>query len=274
VLPVSEFPQFASQGAATYNFAGGPFSPVEGSRYAAGVHQDDSYMRLTKTIDLRTVTAADAPQLQFQLSLNSETGYDHAIIEAHTVGQENWTTLPDRNGGTRTTVPAECSAGFLLEEHPFLRHYITGPPDTADCTSSGSSGAWNSFTGSTGGWIDVAADLAAYAGQQVEISISYVTDPGTGGVGAFVDDTKVVIGGVATAADGFEGATSTWTVQGEPAGSPPTTGNWVIGPQAVNFFAGTSTSDSLLLGFGLEQITAPADRTKLMKQALSGLGVR
>ena len=38
----------------------------------------------------------------------------------------------------------------------------------------------------------MAFDLSAYAGQQVEVSITYVTDPGTGGVGAFVDDTKVV----------------------------------------------------------------------------------
>ena len=48
----------------------------------------------------------------------------------------------------------------------------------------------------------------------------------------------------------------------------------MIGPKAVNFFAGTSTEDTLLLGFGLEQITNPADRTALMRRALSGLGVR
>jgi hypothetical protein len=41
----------------------------------------------------------------------------------------------------------------------------------------------------------------------------------------------------------------------------------------VNFFAGTSTEDTLLLGVGLEQITAPADRTALMRRALGGLGV-
>ena len=68
----------------------------------------------------------------------------------------------------------------------------------------------------------------------------------------------------------------TWTVRPvRPRTRPqPNAGNWQIGPKAVNFFAGTSTSDSLLLGFGLEQVTAPADRAKLMKQALSGLGVR
>jgi hypothetical protein len=101
-----------------------------------------------------------------------------------------------------------------------------------------------------------------------------VTDPSTGGIGAFVDDTALVVGGTRTQQDGFEGATSTWTVQGEPEGSPPTVGNWVIGPQAVNFYAGTSTEDTLLLGFGLEQVTNPADRAALIRRAFSGLGVR
>ena len=34
VLPVAEFPQFKSQGAAKYDFTGSPFSPVEGTKYA------------------------------------------------------------------------------------------------------------------------------------------------------------------------------------------------------------------------------------------------
>ena len=49
-------------------------------------------MRLTKTVDL---TGATAAQLQFQLSINTEPAYDNVIVEAHTVGQDDWTTLPD-----------------------------------------------------------------------------------------------------------------------------------------------------------------------------------
>lgn len=58
----------------------------------------------------------------------------------------------------------------------------------------------------------------------------------------------------------LEGATSTWTVQDGAEGSPPTLGNWEIGPQAIDFVAGTSTADTLLLGFGLEQVATPARR--------------
>jgi hypothetical protein len=271
VLPVSEFPQFASQGAAQYDFTGDPFTPVEGSNYAAAVHADQSYMRLTKTVDLTGVAGSANPQLNFKLSVHTETDYDHVFVEARTPGQDNWTTLPEAGGKSQTDVPAECDdPGFLLTLHPFLRHYFQGD----NCASAGSSGDWNSFTGAGRGWQDVTFDLSDYAGQQVELSITYMTDPGTGGVGVFVDDTKIIVGGAVTQADGFEGATSTWTVGGPPAGSPPNSGNWVIGPKAVNFFAGTSTKDTLLLGVGLEQVTSPADRTALMRRSLSGLGVR
>ena len=268
VLPADEFPQFASHAAAEYPFEGGPYSPVEGERYAGAVHADNSYTRLTKTVDLNSVAAADDPQLQFQLSLSSETDYDHLLIEARTAGGDDWTTLPDLNGGTSTDVPADCEQGFLLELHPFLEHYLTGGNP---CTNTGTSGAWNSFTGSTDGWTQVAADLSAYAGEQVELSITYVTDPAGGGVGAFVDDTSVVAGGSTLEADGFEEATSTWAVTGPPAGSPPTTAEWEFGEQLVNFYAATATEDTLLLGFGLEQLASDEERASLIGQALDGL---
>ncbi len=266
LLPVAEFPQFASQGAAEYVSAGGasPFAPVEGTRYAGALHSDASYMRLARTVDLTNATTA---QLQFQLSINTEPSYDNVIVEAHTVGQDNWTTLPDLNAGTQTDPPAECVAGgFLLTMHPFLSHYLGGP----DCTAPGSSGGWNSFTGSTGGWQQAAFDLGAFTGAPVEVSVSYVTDPGSGGVGAFVDDTSVVVDGV-TDVDGFEAATSSWTVGGPPAGSPPNQGNWVISERLVNAYAATSTEDSLLLGFGLEQLADGAARADLLRRALPAL---
>ena len=266
-LPADEFPQFTSHGSVEYVTQGvDPFAPVEGTRYAGALHQDASYMRLQKTIDL---TGATAAELQFQVSIDTEPQYDNVIVEAHTVGQDNWTTLPDMNGGTQTDPPAECAeGGFLLQMHPFLGHYLGGP----DCTAPGTSGTWNSFTsGSTaGGWHQATVDLSGFAGEEVEVSISYVTDPNTGGVGAFVDDTHVIVDGV-DSADGFEGATSTWTVGGPPSGSAPNAGNWQISEKLVNAFAGTSTEDTLLLGFGLEQLSTDAERADLLERALGGL---
>jgi hypothetical protein len=263
VLPPAQFPQFASQGSVDY-----AFPPVEGNRYAAALHADDSYMRLTRTtLDL---SEAQNAQLQFQLLLSSEEGYDHVIVEARTPGQDNWTTLPtvaESELATSTTPPSECQPnGFLLNLHPFLRRYLGG----AGCTGPGSTGRWNSFTGTTDGWQDVAIDLSSFAGQQVELSISYVTDPGTGGVGTFVDDTRVVVDGVETSADGFEGATSEWSPAAPPVGSEDSPGEWHVGGK-VDVIGGTSTEDTLLLGFGLEQLATPQQRTDLIGRALGGM---
>jgi hypothetical protein len=262
VLPVDEFPQFASQAAARYPFRVDPFAPVEGTRYAGLLHADDSYSRLTRTVSV-PAGATDA-QLRFQLSYDTEEGYDHVIVEARTAGGDDWTTLPESGGATQTDPPAECTDDpFLLEEHPFLVNYLS-----EDCTPPGDTGDWNSFTGSSDGWQQVAFDLTSYAGSDVELSITYVSDPFTGGVGAFVDDTHVVIDGVDDA-DGFEGASSAWAPGSVPPGSPPAAARWRIGEDL--FAAGTSTEDTLLLGFGLEQLSSDAERADLIGRALDGL---
>ncbi|HEU4490631.1 MAG TPA: M14 family metallopeptidase, partial [Jiangellales bacterium] len=139
VLPEDQFPQFASQGAAEYasTSTANPYAPIEGERYAGALHADSSYMRLTRTVDVPAAPATT--QLRFQLSYSVEPAYDHVIIEARTPGQDNWTTLPDLEGGTSTAPPAECAAGgFLLALHPFLANYLGG----ADCTEPGDTGTW------------------------------------------------------------------------------------------------------------------------------------
>ena len=120
VLPVEQFPQFASKGAAEYDFTGDPTTPPEGSNYAAAVHADYSYMRLTKTFDLRNITAAQAPKFTAQLSYLTEDGFDHVIVEARTAGGSDWTTLPDLNGRTSNEPSQQCEQGYLLEAHPWL----------------------------------------------------------------------------------------------------------------------------------------------------------
>ncbi len=139
------------------------------------------------------------------------------------MGQDNWTTLPDLNGGTTTTVPTECEENFLLDEHPWLERYLTrGNP----CLPTWTTGSLNAFTGNSEGWQQVAVDLSPYAGQQVEVSISYVTDPGTGGFGVFVDDTRIVVGGQVVEAEGFETGLGPWAVTGPPEGSPASGPRW------------------------------------------------
>ncbi|MBC6460521.1 M14 family metallopeptidase [Actinomadura sp. HBU206391] len=268
VLPTAQFPQFRSWKAGDYLGAAGPYEPYEGAWYLTGTHEDSLYRRLTRTIDLSSVTAAQAPALQAQIAYSTELGYDHVLLEAHTVGAEDWTTLPDKNGRTQTTVPTECEADFFLDMHPFLGHYLTGGNP---CGNTGSSGAWNSFTGSSGGWVPVAFDLSAYAGKKVEVSIAYVSDPFTGGTGLFVDDTRVTTSGGQIDAEGFETGLGPWAIQGAPAGSPGNISEFVRSQALIDSVSAVATPDSLTFGFGLEQVKTPAERNLLMGRALKHL---
>ena len=148
--------------------------------------------------------------------------------------------------------------------HPFLRHYLGRPGTRARRRTSGD---WNSFTGSTGGWQQVAVrPVGRSPAAQVEVSISYVTDPFTGGVGAFVDDTRLVVDGVTTAGR-FEGATSAWARRRRPRAARTA----ALGHRRAAPLAATATRDTILLGFGLEQLATDQDRATLVRRALRGL---
>jgi hypothetical protein len=268
VLPPAQFPQFKSTKAGDYAGATSAFEPIEGAFYVAGTHEDDLYRRLTRTIDLTGVPAAQAPKLQAQLSYSTENGYDNVILEAHTAGAEDWTTLPEAGGRTSTTVPTECEAGFLLEGHPFLGHYLTGGNP---CGNTGSSGSWNALTGTSNGWVPVTYDLSAYAGKQVQVSIAYVSDPGTGGTGLFIDDTKVTTTGGTLDAEGFESGLGPWAIEGAPAGSAANVSEFIRTEALIDSVSAVATKDTLVFGFGLEQAATPAERNALVGRAMKHL---
>lgn len=268
-LPAARFPQFKSAQAGQYAGVVNPYAPFAGAGMAAATHDDDDWKRLTRTIDLTKVTAADKPQLKTALNWNTEQGYDHALLEARTAGGEDWTTLPDAGGLSSTTVPAECEAGFFMNDHPFLRRYLT--LDGGGCSPKGTSGDWNSFTGSSGGWKQVSFDLSAYAGKTVEVSLSYVTDPGSGGRGVFADEARVSVGGADQAVEGFESSLGAWTATGAPAGSPDVPGDWSRSGELFKSYASVTTRNTVLFGFGLEHLPAAADRSVLVGKALRSL---
>ncbi|MBT2402261.1 MULTISPECIES: M14 family metallopeptidase [unclassified Streptomyces] len=268
-LAPTQFPQFKSAQAGQYAGVVNPYAPYAGTGMASAAHEDDDWKRLTRTIDLTGVSAADKPQLKTALNWNVEEGYDHAVLESHTVGADDWTTLPEAGGLSSATVPEECGAGFFVNGHPFLRHYLTVA--SGGCTAQGTSGSWNSFTGSSGGWKQVSFDLSAYAGKSVEVSLSYVTDPGSGGRGVFADEARLSVGGTEQAAEGFETSLGAWTAQGSPAGSPEVPGDWARTGELFKSYASVTTRNTVLLGFGLEHVPAAADRAVLVSKALRSL---
>ncbi|MGM9343951.1 M14 family zinc carboxypeptidase [Streptomyces salinarius] len=268
-LDPGTYPQFASAGAGKFAGTVNPYGPYAGEWMAAAVHTDDAYKRLTRTVDLTGVTASDRPVLRTQLLWDTERGYDHALVEAHTTGADDWTTLPEANGATGTAVPAECAAGFYMAGHPWLAHYLTLSDD--GCTATGTTGQWNSLTGSSGGWKQVEFDLSAYAGKSVELSIAYVTDPGSGGRGVLADEASLVVGGTATQTEGFETSLGAWQVSGPPAGSPAVLKDWTRTGTLFQTYGAVTTDDTVLLGFGLEHLAEPAARAALVRQALHAL---
>jgi murein tripeptide amidase MpaA len=269
-LSAAQYPQFASAaGAGAFSGTVNPYGPYEGSYMAAAVHTDDAYKRLTRTIDLTGVAAADKPTLRSQMLWDTEPGYDHAVVEVHTTGADDWTTLPEAGGATSAAVPTECEAGFFAREHPWIKHYLT--VSAAGCTATGSSGQWNSLTGASSGWQPVAFDLSAYAGRSIEVSVSYITDPSTGGHGVLVDNTSLVVGGNAVDTEGFEASLGPWSVAGPPAGSPAVLRDWARTGELFRTYGAVTTDDTVLLGFGLEHVAAAADRAALIGKALSAL---
>ncbi|MEU5422717.1 M14 family zinc carboxypeptidase [Streptomyces sp. NPDC020667] len=266
-LPPADFPQFRSAPAGDYSGVRSPFQPYAGSWMAAARHRDSAWMRLARTVDLTGAKAADRPALGFWLSHDTEQGYDNAVVEVHTVGRDDWTTLPDARGGTTDQAPLDC--GSTLALHPFLAHYLT--LRSGSCVGQGSTGGWHAFTGSSGGWRQVSFDLGAYAGRKIEVAVSYVTDPGSGGRGVFVDDATVTVGGTAQPTEGFETSLVPWTVPGPPAGSPGNAGDWARSRELGHYAAAVTTSDTALLGFGLEHVSNGNDRARLLGNVLHAI---
>ncbi|GIJ22534.1 M14 family metallopeptidase [Micromonospora lutea] len=262
-LPPEQFPQFASSAPVGWERPGGaPFDPRTGEWYLFSGQSDESFKRLSRTVDL---TGASGGELRFFTSFDIETNWDFMFVEAREVGTDNWTTLPDTGGLTTQATGDSCTSGWVAQLHPFLAHY-----QGADCSPTGSTGQWHAATGSSNGWKEFVADLSGYAGRQVEVSITYASDWATQGLGVFVDDTRVVVDGATVAETSFETDLGGWTVAGAPDGSAPAANDWSRSQQAFEEGSVVVTRDTVYLGFGLEGL-APAARDELVARSLTHL---
>jgi|GEM_PF-208174 len=199
--------------------------PQTGEQLAVSQQSEPSFKRLARTISV----PADGTTLSFWITRDTEPTWDFVFVEAHTVGDEDWTTLPDMNGHTGQDTGLSCP--YWLGLHPFLEHYQTDNGD-GTCAAQGSSGDWWAVSGTSYGAEQWQVDLSAYAGRDVEVSISYASDDLFQLAGAFVDDVVVSNGPGTTSfeddGDTFDG----WTVPGAPAGSAPNPNDWIAGTEA------------------------------------------
>jgi hypothetical protein len=273
ILPKTIYPQFASDEAVHINQPPA-FDPPDGQFYAVAKSNDASYQRLRRTIDLTNVTST--ADLSFKLSYDTEETYDFVFVEAHTVGQDDWTTLPDANGNTSTDVGSSCDINWDTL-HPFLAHYQTNTnksqdPARADCTNTGTTGSWNAATGNSGGFKDWKIDLSAYKGKQVEIAITYAQDFASAGLGVFLDQVQVTKDGQPAEATSFETDLGGFEAGPAPEGSENDT-QWQRS-ESVGYVvgAGVATPDTLYWGFGFEGVSSAEQRTAVMRSAMQYLG--
>jgi hypothetical protein len=261
-LPPAQFPQFASSAPVDWVRPGAaPFDPRTGAWYVYSGRSDVSYKRLTRTVDL---TAATSGELNFWTSYDTEADWDFMFVEAHEVGTDNWTTLPDTNGHTTQSTGDSCTEGWVAL-HPFLAHY-----QGADCSPTGTTGSWNAASGASGGWVNWSVDLSSFAGKQVELSISYASDWAFQGLGVFLDDVTVSANGSPVATTSFEAGLDGWTVAGPPPGSAPGSTDWARSQLAFEEGAVITTGDTVYTGFGLEGL-APAARDDFVMRSLRHL---
>jgi hypothetical protein len=146
---------------------------------------------------------------------------------------------------------------------------LADPASLAGSLPDPTTGAWNAADADSGGWQQWSINLNAYAGQQVDIRISYASDWATQGLGVFVDDVTLPDG----SSTSFEGGdTGGWVASGPPPGSAPNVNNWVL-TTAAGFPEGATitTEDTLLLGFGLEAVTGADTRAAVMGRAMDYL---
>jgi hypothetical protein len=260
-LPPAQFPQFGGSASVDWSRPGpAPFDPHTGAWYLYSGRSDVSYKRLTRTINL---TGASSGKLNFRASYDTEADWDYLFVEAHEVGTDSWTTLPDANGHTQTGTGDSCAEGWN-ELHPHIDHY-----QGADCSPTGTTGVWNAASGASGGWQEWSVDLSAFAGKQVEVSISYASDWGTQGVGVFLDDATVTVNGAAVAQTSFEDGLGGWTLAGPPPGSEGS-GNFTRSQVAFDEGAVVITRDTVFTGFGLEGLD-PAARRDFVARAMKHL---
>ena len=282
---IPDFPEFAAgtefgaDRAITFNRKPS-FDPPTGDWYMSSGSDNYGYKRLTTTVDL---TGRDAAELAFKISYDTEPGYDFVFVEARTVGGTDWKTLVDLNGHTSTSVGVGCTeaSDYWLSAHPHLREYIvraaeptTPGGSTYDCHPK-SAGSWNAATGNSAGYQDwrIALDNADFEGDQLEVSIVYQTDPGTLGLGAFVDDAVVTSGATTLSSTSFEDDMGAWTVPGALPGSGGNANDWTRS-QSLGLVdgPGVRTGHSIIWGFGLEAVDGADKRAALLSNALRYLG--
>ncbi|CAA9347907.1 MAG: putative metallopeptidase [uncultured Nocardioidaceae bacterium] len=200
-----------------------PFArPRTGDRLAFVPGEDDVYRRLTRSLTVPD----DGARVSFFVDRDTEEAFDFFTVEAHTVGADDWTTLPDLKGHTRRFPGGACPRS--LEIHPFLEHYLSSQGGEELCRPRGSTGRWHAASGRSRGHERWVVDLSRFAGSRVELSLTTVTDESVTDVGVHVDDIRVSTGEGTTSFEADGDPWDGWRATGPPPGSPAAGTAWSL----------------------------------------------
>jgi Peptidase family M1 domain/Peptidase M1 N-terminal domain len=272
-----------------------PFAvPRTGDQFVVSSQADSSYQRLARSFDV----PVSGGNLSFWLTRATEQDWDFVFVEAHTVGQDDWTTLQDVNGHTDQSTGQSCPNGWQ-QIHPQLAHYQTVEAD-GSCSPHGSTGTWWAATGASDGPEQWQVDLGGWAGRSVEVVVAYASDQEVQGSGVAVDDVVVPFASGSTSFEDDGDTMDGWTVPGAPPGSPGNDGDFQIRvaadiestgdivdqalsdqPQILSFLStqfgpypfgagGGIVDDSDAFGFALENQTRPIYAPGFFSDRISG----
>ena len=136
---------------------------------------DESITTLARTFDL---SEAEQAILSYWTWYDIEPHYDYATVEASTDGGQHW--------------------------------HILSTPSGTDVDPYGNNPGW-SYTGRSAGWIQEEVDLSDYAGQEIFVRFSYITDEAITGEGLLLDGISLLEG---QHNDSMEAGTDGWRAQG------------------------------------------------------------
>lgn len=177
----ADYYEFRCDGTLTLNFAGARTVPVvkaqaHSGRYAVWSHRnDESVTTLTRAFDFGGLSSVT---LSYWVWYDLEAEYDYAYLKVSEDGGRTWA--------------------------------IVRAPGTTDRNPNGTGLGWG-YTGDSGGWVEESVDLSQYAGQEVLVRFSYVTDAALNMPGLLLDDVSVP---QLNYFEDFENGADGWQAQG------------------------------------------------------------
>ena len=216
----ADYYHLRGDGQVTVDFTGSTRVPLLDTTPPSGRHfwyasrTNYSHMRLTRALDLSTVVTAT---LNYSVYHDIEYGYDFAYVSISEDGGETWQGLE-----------AEQMQGLVEADNP-----------------AGKALTDRFYTGQSEGWLHETIDLTPYAGEEVLIRFSYITDPILTFGGLALDNVSVPQIGFYDSAEEADGG---WTAEGFVRSTPTLPQSWHL--QLVTFPDGVPVVQPLEQGEG------------------------